>query len=216
MDLYLIRHGESKQNTRENYSVGLPDHKVELTETGIRQSHDAGLFLKNYIDSNDLNIRNAVVWVSPFLRTRQTANIINNYLNIKDVREDYSLIEQRYGLFSDTSIQRLKLILQKEFKHYDNYYQNEGKFYAKLPQGEAPMDVAIRTRMFLNMIASENRSPVFIVSHGTTIRTLVMNTFHYSPEWFNNEPNMDNCAIRLISDDRSKDSFIYGGYCKKK
>ena len=32
MKIFLIRHGESMQNTKENYKIGLPDHKVYLTE----------------------------------------------------------------------------------------------------------------------------------------------------------------------------------------
>lgn len=215
MDLYLIRHGESKQNTKENYTEKLPSHKIPLTERGIKQSNDAGIFLKNYLTSNNIEIENAVIWVSPFLRTRQTAQIINNYLNISDIREDYSLIEQRYGLFSDRSVLRNKMMFENEFSYYDNYYQNDGKFYAKLPQGEAPMDVAIRTRQFLNMINEDNKKPIFIISHGTAIKTIIMNTHLYSPEWFNKEPVMDNCSIKIINKDKHIDKFIYGGYAKK-
>lgn len=211
MDLYLIRHGESKQNTRENFDDRLPDHKVELTETGIKQSHKAGIFLESFLKENDIDINNAVIWVSPFLRTRQTFQIINEYLNFNDVREDYSLIEQRYGLFSDRSIMRNKMLFQDEFEFYNNYYQNDGKFYVKFPQGEAPMDVALRTRQFLSMINSEDKSPVFVLSHGITLKTIVMNTFMCSPEWFNAEPVMDNCAIRIINKDLNTDKYIYGG-----
>ena len=34
----------------------------------------------------------------------------------------------------------------EQFAFYDNYYQNSGKFYAKLPQGESPFDVVLRTK----------------------------------------------------------------------
>lgn len=34
MKIFLIRHGESIQNTKENYRLKLPDHKVYLTEEG--------------------------------------------------------------------------------------------------------------------------------------------------------------------------------------
>lgn len=45
-----------------------------------------------------------------------------------------------------------------------------------------------------------------------------MNWFHYSPEWFSDEKNMDNCSIRLI-ESRNKEStemYIYGGPQKVK
>lgn len=215
MDLYLIRHGESKLNTRENYNDKLPDNKVGLTENGIDQSYKAGIFLDSYLKENGVDIENAVMWVSPFLRTRQSAQIINSCLGIDDIREDYCLIEQNYGLFSNRSMKRNKLLFEDEFKFYDNYCQNDGKFYAKIPQGESPMDVALRTRLFLEMIRSEKKNPVFVVSHGTTIKTIVMNTFNYSPEWFNAEPTMQNCSIRIINKDAMVDDYIYGGKKKR-
>lgn len=215
MDLYLIRHGESTLDTKENYNDRLPDNKVGLTEKGIDQSYKAGIFLDSYLKENGVNVENAVMWVSPFLRTRQSAQIINSCLGIEDIREDYCLIEQNYGLFSNRSMERNKLLFKDEFDFYDNYCQNAGKFYAKIPQGESPMDVALRTRIFLEMIRSEKKGPVFVVSHGTTIKTIVMNTFNYSPEWFNAEPTMQNCSIRIINKDAMVDDYIYGGKKKR-
>lgn len=217
MKLFLIRHGESMQNTKENYSVGLPDHKVYLSEQGKHQADKAGIFLKSYLDEHQIDLSNATLWVSPYERTRQTASIINSHLGITDIKEDITLIEQRYGLFSDKEIELIKKLYPEEFAFYDKYYQNDGKFYAKMPQGESPYDVALRTKQFLETIFRDNDDPLFIVSHGTTIRTIVMNWFHHSPEWFNKEPNMENCSIRLINsiDKKSTDEYIYGGPVKK-
>ena len=215
MDLYLIRHGESTQNARGSFNDKIPDHLIGLTDNGVKQCDDVGIFLKEYLEKNNIDIQNAVMWISPFLRTRQSANIINSHLNIDDVREDYSLIEQRYGLFGDRSLARNRMIFQHEFEFYDKYYQNNGRFYAKFPQGEAPMDVALRTRMFLNMVNLEEKGPLFVISHGTTIRTIVMNTFNYSPEWFNMEAPMENCSVRLINKDDKIDEYIYGGKIKR-
>ncbi len=217
MKLFLIRHGESIQNTKENYSLGLPDHKVYLSEHGCKQASKAGSFLKSYLDEHQIDISKATLWISPYERTRQTASIINSYLGITDIKEDITLIEQRYGLFSDKEIELIKKLYPEEFAFYDKYYQNDGKFYAKMPQGESPYDVALRTKQFLETIFRDDADPLFIVSHGTTIRTIVMNWFHHSPEWFNAEPNMENCSIRLINsiDKKSTDEYIYGGPVKK-
>lgn len=217
MKLFLIRHGESMQNTKENYNIGLPDHKVYLSNTGREQADKAGTFLKGYLEENKIDISNATLWISPYTRTRETAEIINKHLGITDIKEDITLIEQRYGLFSDKEIEVIKKLYPEEFAFYDKYYQNDGKFYAKMPQGESPYDVALRTKQFLETIFRDDADPLFIVSHGTTIRTIVMNWFHHSPEWFNAEPNMENCGIRLINsvDKKSTDEYIYGGPVKK-
>lgn len=211
MKLFLIRHGESMQNTKENYSIGLPDHKVYLTEKGKEEAKLAGEFLKEYISENNINLSNSVMWVSPYTRTRQTASIINDILKIKKVKEDITLIEQQYGLFSDKELKRIKTLYPDQFAYYDNYYQNEGKFYAKLPQGESPFDVALRTKQFLDTIYRDNDDILFVVSHGTTIKTIVMNFFHYSPEWYSNELTPSNCSIRLIDSNEktNSESYIY-------
>ena len=106
----------------------------------------------------------------------------------------------------------------EQFQFYDNYYQNEGKFYAKLPQGESPYDVALRTKQFIDTIFRDESDPLFIVSHGTTIRTFIMNWFHYSPEWYQQEPTMKNCSIRLIERNgkQSMEHYIYEGPVKQK
>lgn len=222
MKIFLIRHGESMQNTGENFDIKLPDHKVYLTKEGENQADLAGKFLKEYTLQNNIDISNATLWVSPFTRTRQTAKIINSHLNIKDIKEDITLIEQRYGLFSDNPIEECRKRFPEQFELYDRYYQNDGKFYAKLPQGESPYDVALRMKQFIETIfrdLNEGKDTLFIVSHGTTIRAFLLNWFHYSPEWFNAEPNMENCAIRYIEKNNgisTDNNYIYGSEKVKK
>lgn len=221
MKIFLIRHGESIQNTGLNYELKLPDHKVYLSELGKNQAKEAGIFLKKYIDENNINLDKSTLFVSPYTRTRETASIINSYLNIKDIKEDITLIEQRYGLFSDNPIEECKKKFPDQFELYDKYYQNDGKFYAKLPQGESPYDVALRVRQFIDTIFrdyNEGKENFFIVSHGTTIRAFLLSYFHYSPEWFNSEPNLENCSIRLIDKDIENidKGYIYGKTLLKK
>ncbi len=211
MKIFLIRHGESMQNTKDNYKIGLPDHKVYLTEKGKEEASQAGEYLKHYIEENNIDLTNSVMWVSPYERTRQTAKIINDKIKVPRVKEDITLIEQRYGLFSDKEIELIKELYPEEFKHYDNYYQNEGKFYAKLPQGESPYDVALRTKQFIDTIYRDKEDTLFVVTHGTVIKTFILNYFHFSPEWFSEELTPGNCSIRLIeSNDRiNTERYIY-------
>ena len=215
MNMFLIRHGQSIQNTKENYKIKLPDNLVYLTEKGKQEANDAGIFLKEFINKNNINLQKAVLYISPYKRTRETATIINKYLKSKDVFEDITLIEQQYGLFSDKEIELIKKLYPEQFTYYDNYYQNKSKFYAKLPQGESPFDVALRTRQFLNMISMENIDNLFVVSHGTTIRTILMNYYHYNVEWFDKTPKMENCSICYVDELKDKEEYIYGGPVKK-
>lgn len=221
MKIFLIRHGESIQNVKINNDLKLPDNKVYLTDNGKEQANAAGQFLLEYINENNIDISHARMWVSPYTRTRETASIINQILGVKDVKEDYALVEQRYGLFSDKSIEQIKKMFPVEFEFYDNYYQNDSKFYVKFPMGESPFDVSIRVRLFLETIFRDKENGIdtlFVITHVTVLRCFLMNYFHYSPEWFCSEPNMINCSVRFISlkDGMNIDNgYIYGGPVKK-
>ena len=193
------------QNTLQNFKEKLPDHKVYLTDKGKEQASDCGLILKSYMDENNLDVNSSVIYNSPFKRTRETRDIINDYLNIKNIIEDYLLIEHQYGLFSDNSIRDNKKAYPEFFKYYDLFYKNEGKFYVKFPMGESPMDVAIRTRMFLQDMYKEceNIDNVFVISHGTVLKTMIMNIYHYSPEWYSETKHMKNCEARVIDENKN-------------
>ena len=39
---------------------------------------------------------------------------------------------------------------------------------------------------------------LFIFTHGTILRTFLLRWFHYSPEWYQEEKNPENCWIREI------------------
>ena len=157
------------------------------------------------------------MFVSPYARTRKTAEIVNKYLQVEDVKEDVALIEHQYGLFDNIEDDERLAKFPDEFELYRRYYNNDGKFYIKFPQGESPLDVALRTRQFLETLFrdyKEGKENFFVVSHGTTIRAFLLSFFHYSPEWFNKEPNMINCSVRLIEkiDGKNFDrDYIYGG-----
>ena len=81
------------QNTKENYSIKLPEHKVYLTEKVKEEARLVSEFLKQDITSNNINLGNSVLWVCPYTRTIKTTNIINDILGITKVKEDIVLIE---------------------------------------------------------------------------------------------------------------------------
>ena len=99
MHIFLIRHGESEASAGENYIKRTPDHLVPLTERGKRQSAESGMWLSEYCRERGIDLSHARIWRSPYLRTRQTSEEFNKSLNIHDIREDITLVEQQYGLF---------------------------------------------------------------------------------------------------------------------
>ena len=71
MHIFLIRHGESIANVGDNYIKRIPDHLVSLTELGKEQARKNGEWLRNYCRDKNIDISNARIWRSPYLRTRQ-------------------------------------------------------------------------------------------------------------------------------------------------
>ena len=207
MHIFLVRHGESIANNGSNYVKRIPDHLVTLSEVGIRQAHDGGIWLANYCKEKDICLDKARIWRSPYCRTRQTSEEFNASLNIYDIREDITLIEQQFGLFDSVPKSEWGNLYPREYAEYLRQSQNYGKFYARLPLGESPFDVAIRIHQFIGTIHRDYEKhgidTLFIFTHGTTLRTFLLRYFHYSPEWFHEEKNPKNCWIREI--DHHKD-----------
>lgn len=206
MHIFLIRHGESIANNGSNYINRIPDHLVSLSETGIQQAHEAGIWLAKYCQEKEICLDNARIWRSPHRRTRQTSEEFNASLHIPDIKEDITLIEQRFGLFDSLPEEDWQKLYPKEYEEYQRQRQNWGKFYAKLPMGESPYDVSIRIHQFFGTIHRDYKKhgidTLFIFTHGTTLRSFLLRYFHYSPEWFHEEKNPRNCWIRKIIDDK--------------
>lgn len=207
MHIFLIRHGESKANTGENYEKRLPDHLVSLTDKGKQQAFEQGKWLAAYCREQQIDLSQARIWRSPYLRTRQTSEEFNKSLGIADIREDVTLIEQQFGLFDSVPESEWSKF-EVEYDEFLRQVQNQGKFYARLPLGESPFDVAIRIHQFMGTIyrdyEKDGTDTLFVFTHGTTLRTFLMRWFHYAPEWYQAEKNPKNCWIREIRDGKDR------------
>lgn len=212
MKIFLIRHGESITNIGENFKERVPDHLVKLTSKGIEQAQVAGKWLSNYCEENNIDCSTARIWRSPYLRTRQTSEEFNNFLGIKDIREDITLVEQQFGLFDAIPEDDWKNKFPIEYAECQRQWNNGGKFYVRLPLGESPYDVSIRIHQFMGTIhrdcSKHNIKTIFIFTHGTTLRCYLLRWFHYSPEWYQQEKNPKNCWIRFIDESEDK-GYIY-------
>lgn len=204
MHIFLIRHGESLTNTGGNYVDRIPDNLVPLTPKGIQQAQEAGLWLSDYCNSNNVCLNNARIWRSPYVRTRQTSEEFNKFLKITDIREDVSLIEQQFGLFDAIPKKKWEELFPTEYAEYMRQRDNGAKFFAKIPMGESPFDVSIRAYQFLDIIyrdyLEDGVETLFVFTHGTALRAILLRYFHYSPEWYHDERNPHNCWIREIKD----------------
>ena len=72
--IYLVRHGESEGNVDKKVYRDVPDWKIELTQKGQEQASEAARQLDSSIS------RSTIMYVSPWVRTKQTAQPIRDIL----------------------------------------------------------------------------------------------------------------------------------------
>lgn len=211
--LYLVRHGESAQNAGVNKELRIPDHAVPLTQKGREQADETGAFLERILRGEPSD--NIAMWVSPYRRTRETAEIIRRHVPAP-VKEDDMLVELQFGIFDGLSDEEAAAEFPEEWARYRNARRFNGKFYARKPEGESPFDCAIRQKLFVDTLyrdfAKDGPDNIIIVGHGAALKILRKVIFHYSYEWYEAEPNPANCSIMHVSLDNKAGANLDDGY----
>ena len=157
------------------------------------------------------------LWVSPYKRTRQTAEAILETAGpwITDRVEHILLCEQQFGLFDGVPEDELPEKFPAEFAYYDMQCRFGGKFWARMPMGESRFDVAKRIHQafgtFHRDALEHGIRDIVVICHGVTLRAFVMMWCHLSPEWFEAEPNPANCAVRMIEGGRDH-GYLFPGF----
>lgn len=214
MIIYLIRHGESILNAREEGYELLPDHALPLTEKGKNDAELAGKALLNEFRYKGYNKSELRMWVSPYKRARQTAEIINKHIGLAEnqIREDDMLTEIQFGLFDGLSDEERDRLYPVEVAKYKKDRLEKGKFYARRPGGESPLDVEMRLRIFFDTIYRDFNSggpdKLIIVCHGALMNIFLKAYFHKSHEWYYEQGNPKNGSIIKIENRNFK--YIHG------
>lgn len=226
-----MRHGSSKANETRSMTLHTPDHAIDLSERGKVQALGNGAKLAKLLGDS----KRVRIWNSPYWRTRQTRDgllesmradgfsLIENGAKPQaksyDCRESPLLVEQQFGLFDGYEDDELAERFPAEFATFKKNHLQEGRYYARMPMGESRFDVSVRVHQFFGTILRDLEThgieDVVIVSHGVTIRAIVMMWMHYSPEWFDAEANPGNCSVRLIEGARGQyvdRGYVVGGY----
>ena len=221
MRILLVRHGESLGNVDAGIHATNADHAVPLSERGHDQAREAGKviarFYQEQLGTERPHIR---LWLSPYKRTRETADGIVETAGawISDRIEHIMLCEQQFGLFDGVAEAEMPKRFPAEFGYYDMLCRFGGKFWARMPQGESRFDVAKRVHQafgsFHRDATDHGIQDIVVICHGVTLRAFVMMWCHLSPEWFETEPNPNNCAVRLIDAGEDK-GYLFAGFPRR-
>lgn len=221
-NIYLVRHGQSEGNVDRAIHREKPDHALDLSPLGHQQAARAGETIAALTLEARLAGRPHRIWVSPYARTRQTADHVMAGLAASpapapvDMREHVLLCEQQYGLFDGVEDAELPERFPLEHAHYALAERHEGKFWPRMPMGESRFDVAVRVHQaFGTFHRDADRHGVedlVVICHGVTLRAFVMMWRHLTPEWFSREPNPGNCDVyRLTNEPGVADGYVHRG-----
>ncbi len=148
----MIRHGEAQSNLTKTCSFA-NGNIIDLTETGVEQIKTAASELKD--KKFDL------IYTSPFLRTRHTAEIIADQLGIPHVNiiTDDRLVDLNTGIFEG-----------KTWPEYFDFFSDKDRYNVPSPGGESVLDVKRRIGDFVYEIEKNtNGKNILIVAHGISL-----------------------------------------------
>lgn len=193
--ILLIRHAESEGNVDRIVHATVPDWKIPLTAKGREHARETGLKLQSILNEP------TAFYVSPYLWTKQTFDeIASQFLyRIHSVKEDPRLVEQAWG--------NLRAYEPRKWAEVEAERDAYGPFYYRFLHGEGGVEVYQRCAGFLETLYRDFEKPAFpntvvIVTHGFTLRILLMRWLHWSVEEFHSLRNPRNCQtfeLRLDS-----------------
>ena len=176
--LWIVRHGESAGNVARDaaHAAGLSeidiagrDADVPLSELGKEQS----LALGQWFGGMPENERPNVVLVSPYVRARQTAELIASDKGLtSDSPEfiiDERLREKEFGILDRLT----RTGIERDHPQQAEFRRLLGKFYHRPPGGESWCDVILRLRSALDTMSLHyDGCRVLVVSHQVVVLCL--------------------------------------------
>ncbi|HEX2859203.1 MAG TPA: histidine phosphatase family protein [Alphaproteobacteria bacterium] len=201
----IVRHGQSITNVNRSIHNRVSDPAVWLTEKGRQQARQAGRFLADYFAKMPKAERPQRLRImrSTYRRARQTARLIeaelreNSGIPHIDLKDLDRLRELEFGYSGHPEA------MQPHVRWLSNLLRFQGfKYFAPRAGGESPAWMEPRVRSALDAMFRdfrENGITHFVVpNHGLTTRIIVRALMGYNNQWYENEPNPGNCAIRII------------------
>jgi broad specificity phosphatase PhoE len=157
MELFILRHGETKANLAGNLQGHLD---TPLTDRGTEQA----LTVADQVASYEFD----VTFSSPLKRALDTAKILAQRVNT-DIYVSEALKEMCYGEWEGTSKEALRSHDAWNRRVADKYNFAHPGYYGENP-GESYAGIYNRVATFLDDLLDENYDRVMIVSHLGVLR----------------------------------------------
>ena len=170
-NVYLARHGQTAYNHVGRFQGHLP---VPLDATGRQQASELAERAAAY--------RFSVLWCSPLLRARETADIVARRIGLEP-REDARLMETDAGDWTDRTFADVRAEAQERF---DAFASADPDF--AFPGGESFAEQDDRVAAALAEIEA-GELPALVVCHGMVIRAALTRRAGHRSERFERVAN---------------------------
>ncbi len=184
---FLLRHGQTiyqKQNIETNYPEDA-SHTLSITDEGKDMIKMAAESLR------EKNID--LIFASPFLRTKQSAEITSEILKIENINYDDRLIDIKMGEFAG-----------RPFEDYKNFFGDISERFEKRPAGgESWNNVIKRLRSFLDDVEKNYKGKnILVVSHGDPVWLMagIIRGFEKDGEFLNVRKTKENNLYPKVGD----------------
>ncbi|MDP2695906.1 MAG: histidine phosphatase family protein [bacterium] len=181
----------------KRYELPHSDHGTPLTTEGFNQALATGKALED-----DIRIARGipdVIYVSPYLRTRQTLQGLQEGCPALDgvpIVIDERIREKSVGLKELYNDWRFMNVIHPE---QGRLHDKAGRYYFCEPQGEGIVDVQLRSRQWFQTLTREYPgSLAWVITHHLTILSIMSRLERWAPEQFveidaNSPPR--NCSL---------------------
>jgi probable phosphoglycerate mutase len=170
--LWVVRHGESSGNVArdaaesqglERIDIAERDMDVPLSETGFAQAEALG----RWWGRQPADEQPTVVWTSPYVRARQTAQQVLETAGLDvPVVVDERLREREFGVLDGLT----RKGITAQFPDESQRRTRLGKFYHRPPGGESWSDVLLRLRAALDDLRRDAAGErVVLVAHQVVV-----------------------------------------------
>jgi broad specificity phosphatase PhoE len=168
--LGVIRHGQSTGNVIAQAAetdglevIDIPERDADVPLSGT--GRDQAQAVNAWLGKLDRDARPEVAIVSPYLRTRQTAELALAGLDIPAV-VDERLRDRELGVLDLLTGRGVKARLPEEYARRARH----GKFYYRPPGGESWADVLLRLRALLRELRADHPGGrVLLFGHEATV-----------------------------------------------
>ena len=205
--LWVVRHGESAGNVArdaaeaeglERLDLSHRDVDVPLSDLGRRQAAALG----RWTARQPADRQPTVVWSSPYVRARQSAQIALETAGLDlPVVVDERLREREFGVLDGLTRKGISAQYPEESERRAAI----GKFYHRPPGGESWVDVAQRLRAVLDEIRIDARGErVLLVAHQVVVllvRYVVEGMDEATVLGIDREGEVANCSVTAYEHD---------------